>query len=239
MRLRVWLGVAVVTALALVACSGRDSSSGSAETQPAASPTKATATTTPVTPTADSTLESVSATPLPAGLSTAVVSQRPVTVWVYARSAAAANCDDLLASMLPAELYGSSTPREKATCQPGNARYRFLQDSEGTFYVDIVEILPIGLPSLPDSFDYSCESIVSHLVPATADPTSAKYVLVCGDHIPPRGSNPNTVRVWVRLVKSLAPAVLPAPSTPCWETSRYLGGATEAETVEVVCTLDE
>ena len=43
----------------------------------------------------------------------------------------------------------------------------------------------------------------------------------------------------VRLVKALAPAVLPEPSSPCWETSRYLGGATEAETVEVRCTLDE
>lgn len=223
--------LAVLSALAGAACSDGDSKPRAATTPTGATSAEpATATPLPESPTA---------TPLPAGLSPAVRADGPVTVWVYAGTPATANCDDLVAFMLPVELFGSATPREKSVCQPGNARYLFLQDSSATFYLEAVEILPIGLPSLPDRFDSRCESIVRHLVPATADPATAKFVLVCNDRIPPRGSAPKTIQIWVRLVKGLAPAIPLDPTRPCWETSRYLGGATEAETVEVRCTLDE
>ena len=181
-------------------------------------------------------------TPLPAGLAEAVLafpSPGPVSVWVYAGTPATANCDDLLGAMLPSTLFGSSIPKSKLTCQPGNVRYNFVQDSGGTYYLESVGILPIGLASLPRTRDRYCESIVDHLVPGSADPKTAAYVLVCDDRIPARGATPRTRQVWVRIVKDIAPAALPDPSAPCWETSRYLGQYTEAETVDVRCTLDE
>ena len=239
MRLAIRLGMAALIMVTLAACGGDDSKRAPTVTPTVVTPTvvatitpEATAAVTPPTGTP-------TATTLPSGLSAAVLPGGPITVWVYANTPITPNCDDLLASMLPLELFGSPTSREKAMCLPGNARYKFLQDSGGTFYLDSVGILPIGLPSLPSSFhDSHCESIVQHLVPGTADRATAKFVLVCDDTIPARGSAPKTLQIWVRLVQPLAPAVLPEPSRPCWETSRYLGGYTEAETVDVVCTLD-
>lgn len=228
-------GCLVAVLIAGVGCSGGDS------TPAPTVATTATAIAPVATATATPSLGGANGTPLPAGLAVVGLtpSSGPIAVWVYADTPATSNCDDLLASMLPVELFGSSAPREKAACQPGNARYKFLQDSGGTFYLESVGILPIGLPSLPSFHEPHCESIVEHLVPGTADRATAKFVLVCDDRIPPRGSTPKTLQIWVRIVKPLAPAVLPEPSRPCWETSRYLGGYTEAETVELRCTLDE
>ena len=182
-------------------------------------------------------------TPAEEGLSPvqlAFPSPGPVTVWVYAGTPVTPNCDNLLASMIPSELFASATPKEKMNCLPGNARYKFLQDSSGTYYIESVGILPIGLSTLPQSpASSSCEDKADYLVPASADPATAAYVLVCNDHLAPRDATPKTRQIWVRIVKPLIPATLPDPSEPCWQTSRYLGSYTEAETIEIQCTLDE
>lgn len=179
-------------------------------------------------------------TPIPGGLRPASDVPANPQVWIYRDAQpASTRCTEIIGDMVPATAAGS-VPARPFTCSETDGRLRFATDGSPALYLLGVELLLLAKNTLPQpSFgDGTCDSIRSHLVPASEPLSEAAYVLVCDVQPVVRGQLPrNPVLIWGRVVADLAPAVVPE-GAPCWSLTRYLGRAGEARTIEVKCVLE-
>jgi hypothetical protein len=165
-----------------------------------------------------------------------------VRVWVYADAhPASPTCIDLLPDMVPLSM-AAGTPAKAVGCTmdiTALSRLRFVPDNQDVLHLRSIEALLLAAGTLPQPYRYSrCLDILPHLLPASADPATAAYWLVCDYEMPARDHrHDEPIRIWSALPVAAPIRDFP-PDVRCWELTRYLGAPMGIETFNLPCILN-